>query len=329
MTQALTTTSIKTDIMARVNEFQTVAKIFAESGLFNDVKGQAQCFVKILAGAEMGIPPFTAMNSFHIIKGKTCLTANAIAARVKASGRYGFRVIEKTAERCVIEFSENDKPVYTETWDSKRARQAGVQNMDKFPDAMLFARCITAGARAVAPDVVGQFYTPEEMGAQVNAEGDVIQAESDDLATQREADEKGLGNSAQQQARNRAAQRGSTNSAIGDEPFGGTAPPQPPADEDGPPWNIVPVSADNRAGISSLQTSIDAGELASDAKLAKAVPFVKSQLAARSMEESLVKARLAKGATALAFVKLATALMVDYDQTAPVAATDALEPQTA
>jgi hypothetical protein len=46
--------------------------------------------------------------------------------------------------------------------------------MDKFPDAMLFARALTAGARAVCPDIVGQYYTPEEMGAPVDAEGNYI-----------------------------------------------------------------------------------------------------------------------------------------------------------
>jgi hypothetical protein len=183
MSQALQTTKPNTDVISRITEFQSVAKVFSESGLFTDVKGQSQCFVKIMAGAELGIPPFTAMNSFHIIKGKVTMTANTIAARVKASGRYNFRVVEKTADKCVIEFSEDGKPVYTETWDAKRARQAGTQNMDRFPDAMLFARCITSGARAVCPDVVGQFYTPEEMGAKVNEDGEVIQGESRQVET--------------------------------------------------------------------------------------------------------------------------------------------------
>ncbi len=180
MSQALATTTppTNTNIMARISEFQTIAKLFAASGLFTDVKSEAQCFVKVMAGAELGIPPFTAMNSFHIIQGKATMTANTIAARVKASGRYDYRVIEKTAAVCSIQFCEHGKPVHVETWDANRARMAGVQNMGKYPDAMLFARCITAGARAVCPDIVGQFYTPEEMGATVNAEGEVIQGET-------------------------------------------------------------------------------------------------------------------------------------------------------
>jgi len=174
MTQELTTTNSAMSLISQAEKFNSIAKTFADSGLFTDVRTQAQCFVKIMAGAEMGIPPFTAMNSFHIIKGKTTMTANAIAARVKGSKRYDYRVTEKTAQRCVIEFYEHGQKVYTETWDADRARKAGTQNMDKYPDAMLFARALTAGARAVCPDVVGQYYTPEEMGAPVDAEGNYI-----------------------------------------------------------------------------------------------------------------------------------------------------------
>lgn len=174
--QLTTTSNGAMSLIAHAGEFNSIAKTFAESGLFTDVKGQAQCFVKIMAGAEMGIPPFTAMNSFHIISGKTTMTANAIAARVKNSKRYDYRIVEKTNTRCAIDFFENGEKVHTEVWDVQRARAAGTKNMDKYPDAMLFARALTAGARAVCPDVVGQYYTPEEMGAQIDDDGNYVES---------------------------------------------------------------------------------------------------------------------------------------------------------
>lgn len=160
-------------VMSRIAEFQQVAKIFAESGMFSDARGQAQCFVKILAGAEIGLPPFTAMNAFHVIQGKVTMAASTIAARLKSSGKYDYTIVEKTGERCVIDFYAGGVKVWQEVWDTKRAIKAGVKNLDRFPDAMLFSRAISAGARAIAPDVVGQFYTPEEMGANVDSEGNV------------------------------------------------------------------------------------------------------------------------------------------------------------
>ena len=176
MSNELTTTNNHNSLslISRINEFQTVAKLFADSGMFSDAKGAAQCFVKIMAGAELGLPPFTAMNAFHVIQGKPTMAANTIAARLKASGKYNYRIVEKTGERCIVDFYEAGEKVHTETWDTKRAIKAGVKNLDRFPEAMLFARAITAGARAVAPDVVGQFYTPDELGADVDADGNVI-----------------------------------------------------------------------------------------------------------------------------------------------------------
>ncbi len=115
------------DIVSRVQEFSQVAKLFAASGLFADVKGEAQCFVKIMAGAEMGIPPFTAMNSFHVIQGKATMAATAIAARVKASQRYGYEIVEKSASRCELRFFEGGRHVHTEVWDVQRARTAGTR----------------------------------------------------------------------------------------------------------------------------------------------------------------------------------------------------------
>lgn len=178
MTTELTTTNSGAgmNVMNRIAEFQQVAKIFAESGMFSDAKGAAQCFVKIMAGAELGLPPFTAMNAFHVIQGKPVMTANTIAARLKSSGKYNYRIVEKSSAKCIIDFYEGKDKVHQEVWDAQRAGRAGVKNMDKFPEAMLFARAITAGARAVAPDVVGQFYAPEELGVEVDADGVIVNA---------------------------------------------------------------------------------------------------------------------------------------------------------
>ena len=163
-----------TSIIASINEYTSIAKTFAESGLFADCRQQAQAFVKIMAGAELGLPPFTSMNAFHIIQGKVTLAANTIAARIKASGKYDYRVRQKTAKLCVIDFYQKGELIHTESWDDIRDKQAEVKNMAKYPDAMLFSRCISAGARVACPDIIGSYYTPEELGANVDADGEVI-----------------------------------------------------------------------------------------------------------------------------------------------------------
>ena len=58
-----------------VNEMMNIGELFAQSGLFADIRGAAQATTKIIAGQELGIPPFAAMNGFHIIKGKAAMGA--------------------------------------------------------------------------------------------------------------------------------------------------------------------------------------------------------------------------------------------------------------
>lgn len=41
------------------------------SGYFGDVKSQAQAMVKVLAGAEIGLPPFASMSGIHIVNDKS------------------------------------------------------------------------------------------------------------------------------------------------------------------------------------------------------------------------------------------------------------------
>lgn len=161
-------------VISNFENIQSISKVFADSGMFTDVKGAAQVAVKIMAGAELGLPPFTSMQAFHIIQGKPAMSANSIAARIKTNQRYNYRVIVSTSDKCEIAFFERDQQVHVETWTRERAAKAGVKNMDKYPEAMLFSRAITAGARKVCPEVIGAFYASEELGASVDELGNLV-----------------------------------------------------------------------------------------------------------------------------------------------------------
>ena len=63
----------------------------------------------------------------------------------------------------------------------KDASAAGLTNKDnwkKYPRNMLFARAISNGQKWYAPDVYNgvTVYTPDEMGASVDEEGNIIEA---------------------------------------------------------------------------------------------------------------------------------------------------------
>ena len=102
-----------------------------------------------------------------------------MATAVKRSGRYDYRVKTLTDEVCEIEFFEREggkrESLGVSTFTRADAVKAGTQNLNKFARNMLFARCISNGIKWFCPDVFsGSVYTPEELGATVNEEGDVI-----------------------------------------------------------------------------------------------------------------------------------------------------------
>jgi hypothetical protein len=165
------------------NDLENVAKAMISSGYFADSTKISQAIVKIMAGREIGLGPFSSMNGIHIIQGKPAFGANIMAGKVKSSGRYNYRVTEMTDVVCTIEFMEylNGSWVTTgvSSFSSADAKKAGTKNLDKFPRNMLFARAMSNGVRWYCPDVMNgsTVYTPEELGADVDQDGNVINVE--------------------------------------------------------------------------------------------------------------------------------------------------------
>ena len=142
----------------------SIGETFYKSGMFADIKSAQQAVVKIMAGAEMGISPFQAMSGIHIIQGKPTIGAGLMASRVKASGKYNYKVTEMTDKVCTIDFIEAGQSIGTSSFTIEDAKKAGTKNLDKFPRNMLFARAMSNGVRWFCPDIYeGPVYVPEEM----------------------------------------------------------------------------------------------------------------------------------------------------------------------
>lgn len=166
-------------IYQQFDQLEKAAKALQASGYFKDVTTQAQAIVKVMAGAELGLPPFASMTGIHIIQGKPVLGANVIATLVKNDPRYNYRVKEASDTTCTIEWLEDGKPAGTSSFTMAEAKTAGLTGKDnwaKYPSDMLFARAISRGARRFAPGIFGgsPIYTPDEMDADVDEDGNVV-----------------------------------------------------------------------------------------------------------------------------------------------------------
>ena len=179
------------DSLAIYKEFDNVqraATALYKSGYFKDATSEAQAIVKVMAGAELGLPPFASMTGINIIQGKPALGSNVIATLVKNDARYDYRIKSCTNTECELVWFENGKEVGASTFTIAEAATAGLSNKDnwkKYPSDMLFARAISRGARRYAPGIFGgsPVYTPEELGADEDEDGYIVDAVVKDYKT--------------------------------------------------------------------------------------------------------------------------------------------------
>jgi hypothetical protein len=129
-------------------------------------------------GEALGLHPYVAIQGIHVIEGKPTASAALISALVR---RAGHRLrITGNDEKATCQIIRIDDPefVYESVWDLDRARKAGLLGKgtwEKYTAAMLKARAITECARDACQEALsGVQYTPEEMGAQVDGDGDVV-----------------------------------------------------------------------------------------------------------------------------------------------------------
>lgn len=163
-----------------VADARLTASAFYQSGMFPNLKNEAQAFVLIQAGSEMGVGAMEAVQGIQLIQGKPTMSANLLAALVKRHPRYDFKVIEHTDTACRIEFLQDGEPSGVSEFTLEDAKQAGLgnnQTWKKYTKALLFARSLTQGVRWYAPDVTSSAaYTPEELGADhVQSEPEIVQ----------------------------------------------------------------------------------------------------------------------------------------------------------
>lgn len=131
-------------------------------------------------GQTLGVAPLTAVQSIHVINGKPTASADLIAGLVRRAG-HKLRV-NGDDKRAVAQIIRADDPDFTfeVVWTIERAQAAKLTSKDtwkNFPAAMLKARAITEVARAACSEILqGTIYTPEELGANVDADGIPVEA---------------------------------------------------------------------------------------------------------------------------------------------------------
>ncbi|MFE7316436.1 hypothetical protein ACFU7T_25590 [Streptomyces sp. NPDC057555] len=155
-------------------------KAFAASGLLpRQFRGQPANLLYAVEYAEsLGLHPMVAITGVHVIEGKPSASSALISALVR---RAGHRLrIKGDATAAVAQIIRTDDPDWTfeVRFTIEDARRAGLLGKDvwkKYPAAMLKARALSSVARDACEEALfGIHYTPEELGAIVDQEGNPI-----------------------------------------------------------------------------------------------------------------------------------------------------------
>jgi len=169
-----------------LDKLQRTASMLVASGYF-DAKGDrntqiAQLATKIMAGRELGYGPFASVQGIHVIQGKPQVSANLMAAAVKAHPRYDYKVRKMTDSVVEIEFFENGASIGKSEFTDEQAKAAqltGKSVWKQFPRNMLFARALSNGVRWFCPDVFNGNAVYVEGEIDGNEEPSVVVVDSD------------------------------------------------------------------------------------------------------------------------------------------------------
>jgi len=161
---------------------QAIAPVATASRMFGVTEQQAA--VVMLKGYELGLGLASAFEFIHVIDSKPSISPKGALALIHQSGELAHLEIHDLTDaqgaptRCKVTMKRKNGFEYTTEYSMADAQRAGVvkdkSGWEKYPANMLRWRAVGYCADVVFPDVVGGLYRPEELGAEVDAEGEPV-----------------------------------------------------------------------------------------------------------------------------------------------------------
>lgn len=159
---------IFTEDVARLNTLMKMSTELARGGMFPALKTPAMYLAAIVFGNARGYDPVTSCMNIHIVNGNVGMSAQMIASEITKAG-VNFDVLECSPRICRIEFSRAGKKPLVYEFNEDDAKRAGKLPAKDgsvwrcYPQDMLFARCLTAGARKYWPQAIMGIYLKDEI----------------------------------------------------------------------------------------------------------------------------------------------------------------------
>lgn len=150
-------------IQFKLPEMTQMAEAIAQSGLFG-MKSWQQALALMLVAQSENQHPATITQDYDIIQGKATRKTHSVLARFQQMGG-SVEWHELTDSIADATFSHQKGGRLRISWtidQAKRAKLTGKDNWMNYPRAMLRARCIAEGVRAIYPAAIGGMMISEE-----------------------------------------------------------------------------------------------------------------------------------------------------------------------
>jgi hypothetical protein len=179
--RAIKPLSDATGFIERLDDHWRLCQILVNSGMLpRDIRTPESALAIMLKGRELGIGPMAAFAGITVIQGKPVVSPQLMLSLINRSGLMEDMKIEDDGETCRVTMKRKGRSPHTAAFSMQNAREmqlAGKDNWKKMGAIMRQWRAAAACSRIVFPDVIDGMYLPEEMGADVNEDGEIIDGE--------------------------------------------------------------------------------------------------------------------------------------------------------
>lgn len=182
------------DVVKHMDELWHLAQILVKSAMLpKSIKTPEAAVAIMLKGRELGIGAMHAFASITVIQGNPGASPQLMLALINRSGLCEELEIWDDGEAAFVKMKRRGRSAHTERFgmddadiflaiewtdgNKREIRLSQKHNWKSQPKIMRKWRAVAACARIVFPDVIAGMYTPEELGADVNEDGEIIEGE--------------------------------------------------------------------------------------------------------------------------------------------------------
>lgn len=163
------------------------ANALVKSGFLpQSIKTPEQALAIMMLGQELGLPYWTALLGVNVIQGKPTIAPQLMLALINRTGQVENIEIVGDAKVYTVTIKRRGRSPHSETFTMQDAAAMGLAAKDNYrkqPAVMLKWRAVAACCRVTFPDAIAGMYTPDEMGAETNEDGEVVTTHAPQLAT--------------------------------------------------------------------------------------------------------------------------------------------------